>query len=109
MSTLLEPNTPSASPDLPNPTPSATEPQRRGSWFSAFWRWHFYASFLVIPVLAMLAVTGLIYLFRFQIEPALHPNLMRVDAPAGAPLQSYDSQLVAVRAALEADGLVDAT
>lgn len=71
-------------------------------WFRAFWRWHFYASFLVVPVMLMLAITGLVYLLRFQIEPLLHPDLMRVTAPAGAQpqaRQSYDSQLTAVRAA----------
>ena len=52
--------------------------------FRAFWRWHFYASFLVIPIFAMLAVTGLIYLFRFQLEPMLHAELMRVEAPAAS-------------------------
>lgn len=52
--------------------------------FRAFWRWHFYASFLVIPIFAMLSVTGLIYLFRFQLEPLLHADLMRVEAPAGS-------------------------
>ena len=26
--------------------------------FRAFWRWHFYASFVVIPVFALLSVTG---------------------------------------------------
>lgn len=108
MSTITEPNTPATSRDLPETARPRTEPPR-GSWFAAFWRWHFYASFLVIPVLAMLAVTGLIYLFRFQIEPALHPGVMRVDAPADASLRSYNSQLNAVRSALEADGLADAT
>ena len=54
--------------------------------FRAFWRWHFYASFLVIPVLLILAATGLIYLFRFQLEPVLHAGLMKVDQPAGLVL-----------------------
>ena len=52
--------------------------------FRAFWRWHFYASFLVIPIFAMLALTGLIYLFRFQVEPVLHADLMRVQPPAAS-------------------------
>jgi len=54
--------------------------------FRAAWRWHFFASFLVVPVLLLLSVTGLIYLFRFQLEPLLHPDLMRVDVPAEATL-----------------------
>ena len=62
------------------PAPPAARP--RSGLFRAFWRWHFFASFLVVPVLLVLAVTGLIYLFRFQLEPLLHPDLMKVDAPA---------------------------
>ena len=55
--------------------PSASLPTTpRPTRYAAFWRWHFYASFVVVPVLAVLAVTGLIYLFRFQLEPALHPT-----------------------------------
>lgn len=50
-------------------------------FFRAFWRWHFYASFVVIPIFLMLAVTGLIYLFRFQVEPVLHAELMRIEPP----------------------------
>ena len=76
--------------DPPTPTPR--------TWFAAFWRWHFFASFLVIPVLAVLATTGLIYLFRFQLEPALHPDLMRIAAPAaGQPIAPYDEQLESSR------------
>ncbi|MGH8905718.1 MAG: hypothetical protein ACRD0K_04205 [Egibacteraceae bacterium] len=32
--------------------------------YRAVWRWHFYAAAFVIPVLVMLAVTGMIHLFR---------------------------------------------
>jgi uncharacterized iron-regulated membrane protein len=78
--------------------------------FAAFWRWHFYASVVVLPVLAVLAVTGLIYLFRFQLEPALHPDLMRIPAPtAGQSMASYDDQLAIVHEALAADGREGAT
>ena len=64
------------------PRPARRTPDRRppAGLFRAFWRWHFYASFLVVPVLLVLAVTGLIYLFRFQLEPLLHADLMKVDA-----------------------------
>lgn len=63
-----------------------------GGLFRAFWRWHFYASFLVIPVLLVLATTGLIYLLRFQIEPILHADVMKVDVPVNAERLSYDEQ-----------------
>ncbi|WP_205475058.1 PepSY domain-containing protein [Nocardioides sp. SYSU D00038] len=87
-------------PTRPGPTAPATRPPRPrsgGGWFRAVWRWHFFASFLVIPVLLLLSVTGLIYLFRFQLEPLLHPDLMTVDPPGGqAVVQPYSAQLAAV-------------
>ena len=90
-------------PTLRTPDPhSATvrSSPRSGSrgLFRAFWRWHFYASVVVVPVLLMLAVTGLVYLFRFQLEPALHPDLMRAPAHAtGQLVQPYQAQLDAVQ------------
>ena len=74
---------------------------RRQGLFRAFWRWHFYASFLVIPILLVLSVTGLIYLLRFQLEPMLHADLMRVQVPAAqdAITQPYNAQLRAVERA----------
>lgn len=68
-------------------------PSTGSGWFRAFWRWHFYASFLVVPVLLVLASTGLVYLFRFQIEPLLHADLMRVEQPADIDIrQPYAAQ-----------------
>jgi uncharacterized iron-regulated membrane protein len=63
------------------------------------WRWHFFASFLVIPVLLVLASTGLIYLFRFQLEPMLHPSLMKVEQQAHTIAQPYSTQLALVEEA----------
>lgn len=82
--------------------PPEVEQRTRGrstGLFRAFWRWHFYASFLVIPILFVLATTGLIYLFRFQLEPMLHADLMTVQQPPGLVAQPYDTQLQEVRAA----------
>jgi uncharacterized iron-regulated membrane protein len=88
----------------PRPTPATPRPptpaRPRSGWFRAFWRWHFYASFLVIPVLLVFAVTGLIYLFRFQLEPLLHADLMTVEQPSGTDVtQPYAAQLDAVEKA----------
>lgn len=80
-----------------NPDPG-DKPKPTGGLFRAFWRWHFYASFLVIPVLLVLASTGLVYLLRFQIEPAMHASLMKVEVPAQAVWLSYDDQVAAVTA-----------
>ncbi|HEX2807217.1 MAG TPA: PepSY domain-containing protein, partial [Kineosporiaceae bacterium] len=77
-----------------------TASSRRGAGlFRAFWRWHFYAALLVVPILLMLAVTGLVYLFRWQIDPAMHPGVLMVSVPAhGAPLPLV-TQESAVKAA----------
>ncbi len=85
--------------DLRTPAPSAPpEKSKSGSgWFRAFWRWHFYASFLVLPILLLLSVTGLIYLLRFQLEPLMHGDLMKVDA--GSNATTYAMQQAAVEKA----------
>ena len=82
-------------PPAPDRTPTPAR-RRRGGWFRAVWRWHFYAAFLVVPILLMLAVTGLIYLFRFQLEPLLHAELMKVQASQDALPQPYAAQQIAV-------------
>jgi uncharacterized iron-regulated membrane protein len=81
-------------------SPAPARPASAG-WFRAFWRWHFYASFLVVPFLLMLAVTGLIYLLRFEIEPLLHADVMTVEQPKDPDriTQPYAGQLDAVVAA----------
>lgn len=104
----------SARPPDPSP-PQAVSPTSppgqsragRSRWFAPFWRWHFYASFLVIPVLLVLATTGLIYLFRFQLEPLLQPDLMKVSVPANAELRSYDQQVKMLDSTLEEEGSGD--
>ncbi len=94
MSVLSRTTSPATPPSRPEPT------RHRSGWFRAFWRWHFYASFLVIPVLLVFAVTGLIYLFRFQLEPLLHADLMKVEQPAEVDFrQPYAGQLKAVEEA----------
>ncbi len=84
-------------PAAPERAPARPDPRRTSptsGWFRAVWRWHFFASFLVVPILLLLATTGLIYLFRFQLEPLLHPDLMKVEA--SGPAQPYVSQLAVV-------------
>jgi uncharacterized iron-regulated membrane protein len=85
-------------PESVDETPRTTSAPKPGGGglFRAFWRWHFYASFLVIPVLLVLASTGLIYLLRFQIEPLLHADLMKIDVPTTGTRLSYDDQVAAV-------------
>ena len=112
MSLLKDPPQPKNAPETTDTETTGTDGARsadakRGSGlFRAFWRWHFYASFIVIPTVLVLALTGLVYLFRFQIEPAVHQDLMRVTAPADPVFVAYDEQLAAVAAARPDDTVV---
>lgn len=78
---------------------STTFVRPRPGLFRALWRWHFYASFLVAPLLLILATTGLIYLFRFQLEPLMHADLMRVQPDPHSVGQPLAAQLKAVESA----------
>ena len=60
-------------------------------------------------MLLILATTGLIYLFRFQLEPLLHPDLMKVDPPAGAIAQPYLQQIAVVDHAYPGSTIVSFT
>lgn len=59
---------------------AATEVARRpttdtGAQYRRFWRWHFYAAFLVIPFVLWQGATGVLYLWHGQIADALWPQL----------------------------------
>lgn len=91
-----DPTGPPAAPPARTPR-SPRKPGGGGGLFRALWRWHFFASFLIVPVLLVLSATGLIYLFRFQIEPLLHADVMRVSQPADVDFsQPYSAQLASV-------------
>jgi uncharacterized iron-regulated membrane protein len=65
--------------------------------YRAFWRWHFYAGLLVMPILMLLALTGGLYLFKDEIEHIQHRSLMEV-APAEtstSPQAWADAALIA--------------
>ena len=66
------------------------------SFYSLAWRWHFYAGLFVAPVMILLALTGIIYLFKPQLDPLLYDHLLNVN-PAHHSL-SADEQLSRVQA-----------
>lgn len=49
------------------------------------WRWHFYAGIVVLPVLAWMAVTGALYLYKPEIERALYHDWV-VSNPIAPPM-----------------------
>lgn len=76
-----------------------TPPQesRTTPLYRAVWRWHFYAGLYVVPFLLMSATTGLVMLFKPQIEAVQHPERFFV-SPRSERV-SAQAQVDAVRAA----------
>lgn len=52
------------------------------------WRWHFYAGLICLPFLAMMALTGALYLFKDPIESAVHARLRSANPTSGAWLDA---------------------
>ena len=48
--------------------------------YRAVWRWHFYAGFLVLPFLMLMALTGGLYLFKAEIDDAVYRPMGVVEA-----------------------------
>lgn len=45
-------------------------------FYRTVWRWHFYAGLFVIPFMLVLATTGIIYLFKPQLDALMyHPQM----------------------------------
>lgn len=82
---------------------------RRTNWFAAFWRWHFYGSLIVIPVLFALSVSGMTYMFRAQVDAWTHPGVLTVSAAADAERLPLSAQEAAVRAAFPDREIISAT
>ena len=66
-----------------NPTPA-------GEVYRAFWRWHFYAGLLVLPILMLMALTGGLYLFKDELTAVFHrPLLVVPDRPTTTSAQAW--------------------
>lgn len=74
----------------PHSTPSDSSLYRR------VWRWHFYAGLVCLPFLALMALTGALYLFKGPIESLLYGHLRFVDSTAAPAL---DAETLVARAA----------
>ncbi len=67
-----------------------------GAFYRLVWKWHFLASLYVLPFMAMLAITGGIYLYKPQIEEVIYADRLNVEI--GAERQSYEAQIAALGA-----------
>lgn len=54
--------------------------------YQAVWRWHFGVGLLVLPLLAMMAITGGLYLFKNEIDGFVYRNWQHVAVRAQPPL-----------------------
>lgn len=58
-------------------------PAPAGDLYRAFWRWHFYAGLLVLPILMLMALTGGLYLFKDELSAIVQrPLVVVADSPA---------------------------
>ncbi len=60
-------------------------------FYRTVWRWHFYAGLFVIPFMLVLGTTGIIYLFKPQLDAAMYHDLMFVQP--GAATLPYAQQV----------------
>lgn len=74
-----------------------SRPLNRKSRFNlkrVVWRWHFLAALFVSPVLLVVSLSGAIYVFKPELAPLLHPDILSVERGSrNAPL---DQQIAAV-------------
>ena len=85
--------------------PTSTASTHPAAFYTAVWRWHFYAGFLCVPLVIWLALTGSIYLWRPQIETWLDRpyDHLATEGPAASP----DAQVVAALQAVPGSTLHD--
>lgn len=65
---------------------------KRGHFYTAFWRWHFYAGLFVIPFLFILAVSGMLMLLSKPVENVLYRDLLYV-TPGQSALTASQQQM----------------
>ncbi len=53
--------------------------------YRLIWRWHFYAGLFVVPFMLMLAVTGIIYLYKPQLDDLMYPTRVTPAATVQPP------------------------
>jgi len=50
------------------PSAQISPAAKKAAFYRTIWRWHFYASVFVVPMVLILSLTGAAYLFKPQIE-----------------------------------------
>lgn len=78
--------------DIQTSSTDATLSQQKGLHYTTVWRWHFYAGLFCLPFILWLSCTGLIYLFKPQIDawydrPYDHLSIQHIQ-PASQQVQA---------------------
>lgn len=78
----------------PTPRPvgthQVTERTAPGKFLRTVWRTHFYAAIIAAPILALMAITGLVIMYTEPITGLLHPGTPGWP-PRGNPSWDWDS------------------
>ncbi|MFK3796741.1 PepSY-associated TM helix domain-containing protein [Pseudomonas sp. NPDC088444] len=61
------------------------------SFYNLAWRWHFYAGLFVAPFMILLSLTGIVYLFKPQLDSLMYRDLLTVK-PAHHQLSADEQQ-----------------
>lgn len=61
------------------------------SFYNLAWRWHFYAGLFVAPFMILLSLTGMVYLFKPQLDSLMYSDLLTVK-PAHHLLSADEQQ-----------------
>ncbi len=80
--------------DIPLQEPASRERASGAILYRLVWKWHFLASLYVLPFIAMLSLTGGIYLYKPQIEAWLYADRLTVEV--GDQMQSLEAQAAAL-------------
>ncbi|MGI4747240.1 MAG: PepSY-associated TM helix domain-containing protein [Janthinobacterium lividum] len=80
--------------------PNTSRPETKRTWpgYRMIWRWHFYAGVFCIPFVLLLSLTGLVYLFKPQIDGLIDWRFehLAVAAHAASPATETRAALAAV-------------
>lgn len=79
------------------PMSASAAPGKLPPFYTQIWRWHFYAGLLVAPIMVMLAVTGLIYLYKPQLDALMYAELLQVPPASVVQPASVQQAQVAAR------------
>ena len=89
-----DPSTAGARAAAPPTAPPHTGRGGQPRLFASVWRWHFYAGLLSIPVIVLLCLSGIVYLFKPQIDAVAYGSMRSV--PVQDHRASYAAQSAAV-------------